>query len=61
MNDPLLFCCRDPLVPLPANETQVVTVFGPDSLDSPCTDLYTNQVVVYEGRYQGSPFPSKIV
>lgn len=28
----------------PANETSFTTVFGPDTKDNPCTDLYTNQV-----------------
>jgi hypothetical protein len=33
----------------------VVIVFGPDALDSACTDLYTNQVIVYEGHYLAFP------
>ena len=39
----------------PKAETKYTTVFGPDDDDSPCVDIYTNQVVVYEGQYLAFP------
>ena len=39
----------------PPNETEYTTVFGPDGGDSPCVDIYTNQVVRYEGHYLAFP------
>ena len=40
---------------LPAAQTKYTTVFGPDADDSPCVDIYTNQVVIYEGVYLAFP------
>jgi hypothetical protein len=45
----------DPLQPLPKNESQIVTVFGPDAHDNACSDTYTNQVIMYEGQYIAFP------
>jgi len=45
----------DPLRPYPKNETQITTVFGPDERDSPCTDLYTSQAILYQGQYIAFP------
>ena len=40
---------------LPANQTKYTTSFGPDADDSPCVDIYTNQIVIYEGVYLAFP------
>jgi hypothetical protein len=45
----------DPLQPVPKNESQIITVFGPDEHDNACTDIYTNQVIRYEGQYIAFP------
>jgi hypothetical protein len=39
----------------PPNETSYLTVFGPDENDSPCVDMYTNQVFEFEGHYLAVP------
>ena len=32
-----------------------INVFGPDQADDACVDIYTNNVVIYEGRYLMNP------